>query len=90
MMATNGAPAASVRMKADEVGTLRARTVVDGADALIGAARALRATFDGGGQVLALGNGGSATDAMDLVADLRTEAAGRKRPAAVFSRSAIP
>jgi len=69
--------AASVRMKADEVGALRARTVVDGAGALIGAAGALRATFDRGGQVFALGNGGSATDAMDLVADLRTEAAGR-------------
>jgi D-sedoheptulose 7-phosphate isomerase len=28
--------------------------------------------FDGGGKLLALGNGGSATDAMDAVADFRT------------------
>ena len=35
------------------------------------AASALRSRLDGGGRVLALGNGGSATDAMDAVADLR-------------------
>ena len=32
---------------------------------------ALRELLDAGGRVLACGNGGSATDAMDLVADLR-------------------
>ena len=32
---------------------------------------ALRARFDAGGTLLALGNGGSATDAMDVVADFR-------------------
>ncbi len=37
---------------------------------LIEAADALRSVFDGGGKLLALGNGGSATDAMDMVADL--------------------
>jgi D-sedoheptulose 7-phosphate isomerase len=31
----------------------------------------LRRCFDAGGKALAFGNGGSATDAMDLVADLR-------------------
>ena len=31
--------------------------------------RTLRAAFDAGGRLLALGNGGSATDAMDVVAD---------------------
>jgi D-sedoheptulose 7-phosphate isomerase len=59
----------SILMKADEVAALRAQTLRE--EALPAAATALR----GGGRVLALGNGGSATDAMDLVADLR--AAGR-------------
>ena len=36
------------------------------------AARALRERLERGGKVLALGNGGSATDAMDAVADLRS------------------
>jgi D-sedoheptulose 7-phosphate isomerase len=35
----------------------------------LAAARALRASFDQGGRVLAFGNGGSATDSMDAVAD---------------------
>jgi D-sedoheptulose 7-phosphate isomerase len=56
----------SVLMKAEEVGALRERTLSDGRDALLAAAAAVR----DGGRVLALGNGGSATDAMDLVADL--------------------
>jgi D-sedoheptulose 7-phosphate isomerase len=59
----------SVLMKADEVQRLRERTVLDGAGSLAAAAAALRAAFDSGGRLLALGNGGSATDAMDLVAD---------------------
>ena len=62
---------ASAVMKAEEVGELRERTLTDGREALLAAARALRSCFDGGGKLLALGNGGSATDAMDLVADLR-------------------
>jgi D-sedoheptulose 7-phosphate isomerase len=66
---------ASVLMKADEIGALRSQTLSDNRDVLIGAAAALPALFDGGGKLLALGNGGSATDAMDVVADLR--AAGR-------------
>jgi D-sedoheptulose 7-phosphate isomerase len=65
----------SVLMKADEVATLRTQTLTDNADALAGAAAVLRASFDRGGKLLALGNGGSATDAMDVVADFR--AAGR-------------
>lgn len=56
----------SVLMKADEVAELRAQTLTEGHDALAAAAAAVR----GGGRVLALGNGGSATDAMDVVADL--------------------
>jgi D-sedoheptulose 7-phosphate isomerase len=62
---------ASVLMKAEEVGELRERTLGEGREQLIEAARALRACFESGGKLLALGNGGSATDAMDFVADLR-------------------
>jgi D-sedoheptulose 7-phosphate isomerase len=61
----------SARAKAAEVTELRAATVAGSADAIAGAAAALRACLNAGGKVLALGNGGSATDAMDLVADLR-------------------
>jgi D-sedoheptulose 7-phosphate isomerase len=61
----------SVVMKSDEIGALRAQTLGENRDALRAGAAALRATLDDGGVVLALGNGGSATDAMDAVADLR-------------------
>jgi D-sedoheptulose 7-phosphate isomerase len=61
----------SVAMKSAEVAALRAQTLTDGAETLAGAARILRAAFDAGGKLLALGNGGSATDAMDAVADFR-------------------
>jgi D-sedoheptulose 7-phosphate isomerase len=60
---------ASALMKADEVQELRARTLADGEEALAAAAAALRTAFEAGGRLLALGNGGSATDAMDVVAD---------------------
>ena len=65
----------SVLMKAHEVGALREQTLTDNASVLVDAASALRASFEHGGKLLALGNGGSATDAMDVVADFR--AAGR-------------
>jgi D-sedoheptulose 7-phosphate isomerase len=61
----------SIGMKAQEIGALREQTLTDGRDALIAAAADLRACLDAGGRALALGNGGSATDAMDAVADLR-------------------
>jgi D-sedoheptulose 7-phosphate isomerase len=61
----------SVLMKAHEIGSLREQTLTDNADVLAAAADALRASFGGGGKLLALGNGGSATDAMDVVADFR-------------------
>jgi D-sedoheptulose 7-phosphate isomerase len=61
----------SVLAKAAKAGALRAQTLGDGRAAIQDAARSLRACFDGGGKLLALGNGGSATDAMDAVADLR-------------------
>ncbi|MET0600996.1 MAG: SIS domain-containing protein [Baekduia sp.] len=63
---------ASIGAKAGETAALRAQTVHDGRAALVAAAVELRTRLDAGGTVLALGNGGSATDAMDAVADLRT------------------
>jgi D-sedoheptulose 7-phosphate isomerase len=62
---------ASVVMKARETTALRAGTISAHADVLAAAAADLRASLAGGGRLLALGNGGSATDAMDAVADLR-------------------
>jgi D-sedoheptulose 7-phosphate isomerase len=57
----------SVLMKASDVGALREQMLGDSRQTLAEAAAALR----GAGTVLALGNGGSATDAMDVVADFR-------------------
>ena len=73
----------SVLAKAHEVGELRAQTLGENAGALMAAAEALRAELDAGGRVLALGNGGSATDAMDAVADFRcpSDPRWRARPA---------
>jgi D-sedoheptulose 7-phosphate isomerase len=66
----------SVLMKAAEVAALREQTLSDNAGALAVGAAALRAVFDSGGKLLALGNGGSATDAIDIVADFRRAGAG--------------
>ncbi len=64
--------ARSARMKAAEISELRVRTVGAAREVLLASAAALRTVLDAGGTVLVFGNGGSATDAMDLVADLRT------------------
>jgi D-sedoheptulose 7-phosphate isomerase len=61
----------SALVKAVEAGALRGQTLTDGVGVLEEAAASLRDRFAAGGKVLALGNGGSATDAMDAVADLR-------------------
>jgi len=61
----------SVLLKARETDALRAQTLGEGRHALIAAATALRERLDAGGTLFALGNGGSATDAMDAVADFR-------------------
>jgi D-sedoheptulose 7-phosphate isomerase len=61
----------SVLMKADEIGALRTQTLTDNASVLADAAAAIRESVVRGGKLLALGNGGSATDAMDVVADFR-------------------
>jgi D-sedoheptulose 7-phosphate isomerase len=66
----------SVLMKAAETGALRAQLLTDGRDELLWAAGELRARLDSGGRLLALGNGGSATDAMDVIADFRAPCAG--------------
>jgi D-sedoheptulose 7-phosphate isomerase len=65
----------SVLLKSGEIGALRAQTLGENRATLGEAAAALRLVFERGGKLLALGNGGSATDAMDAVADFR--AAGR-------------
>ena len=67
----------SALAKAEEVGALRARTLTEHRVDLVAAARGLRARLDAGGRLLALGNGGSATDAMDVVADFRSPPGGR-------------
>jgi D-sedoheptulose 7-phosphate isomerase len=73
---------ASVAMKAADVSALRTQTLTEGASTLRAAAGALREVFDRGGRLLALGNGGSATDAMDVVADFRAGWSGApRRPA---------
>ncbi len=61
----------SVAMKAQEISALRTETLREAGAVLAAAAAALRARLDAGGRLLAFGNGGSATDAMDAVADLR-------------------
>jgi D-sedoheptulose 7-phosphate isomerase len=72
----------SVLMKSQEIAALRAQTLLENADALADAAGSLAASFERDGKLLALGNGGSSTDAMDVVADLRSPRAARKgRPA---------
>ena len=62
---------ASALMKGSEASALRTQTLHDGAGPLRDAALELRRRFDAGGTLLVLGNGGSATDAMDAAADLR-------------------
>lgn len=64
----------SVLAKAADIGQLRAQTLGDNAEVIGRAADALRECFARGGKLLALGNGGSATDAMDVCADFRSAA----------------
>jgi D-sedoheptulose 7-phosphate isomerase len=62
----------SILLKAEEIAALRTQTLTEFGDGLVAAARVLRERLDAGGRLIALGNGGSATDAMDVVADFRT------------------
>jgi len=73
----------SVLIKAGEIAELRAQTLTDGREELLRAARALRERLDAGGRLLALGNGGSATDAMDAVADMHLPPGGWEPRAAL-------
>lgn len=60
----------STLAKARDVTDLREALWARSGDALCRAAQMMSASFRDGGRVLAFGNGGSATDAEDLVADL--------------------
>jgi D-sedoheptulose 7-phosphate isomerase len=62
---------ASVMLKAQEIADLRTQTLLDNKEEIAAAAGALRQSLDRGGRMLVLGNGGSATDAMDAAADMR-------------------
>jgi D-sedoheptulose 7-phosphate isomerase len=73
----------SVLMKAEEIAALRSQTLGENRETLTAAATALRHSFERGGKLFALGNGGSATDAMDVVADFRAPAAGARARAAI-------
>jgi D-sedoheptulose 7-phosphate isomerase len=76
--------AASVRMKAAEVADLREQTLSEGQETIAAAAAMLRERFEGGGRLLVLGNGGSATDAMDVAADFRHPPGDAWRPRPVL------
>jgi D-sedoheptulose 7-phosphate isomerase len=77
-----GDVAGSALLKAREVCELREATLAPGGDgALAAAAATLREALDGGGRLMALGNGGSATDSMDVVADFAMPPAGGGWPA---------
>ena len=69
---------ASVLMKAEEIASLRAQTLGEGRDVL-STPRGSARRFDAGGRMLVLGNGGSATDAMDAAADMRLPPRGGRR-----------
>lgn len=73
----------NVVMKAEEVGELRERTIEGSRAVLLETAAELRSIFDRGGKALVFGNGGSATDSMDLVADLRSAPQGWPGRAAI-------
>jgi D-sedoheptulose 7-phosphate isomerase len=76
-----GDVAGSAVLKAREVCELREATLAAGGDgALAAAAAALRGALDAGGRLMALGNGGSATDATDVVADFAMPPAGGAWP----------
>jgi D-sedoheptulose 7-phosphate isomerase len=66
----------SVLAKSHDVGELRAQTLEENREVLLAAAAELQGSFACGGKLLALGNGGSATDAMDAVADFRVPPGG--------------
>jgi D-sedoheptulose 7-phosphate isomerase len=74
--------AGSIAKKADDIIEIRAASAARDAERFLTAAAAVRERLEDGGKVLAFGNGGSATDAQDLVTDLIAPPAGlRPQPA---------
>ncbi|MGH7544011.1 MAG: SIS domain-containing protein [Gemmatimonadota bacterium] len=61
----------SILMKSEEIGELRERTLNENGARIEAAAGVLRETFERGGQLLVMGSGHSAAEAMDLAADFR-------------------
>lgn len=59
----------STLQKAYEIVSMRQSFIAEYADSLVAAAEAMAHSFANGGQLLAFGNGGSATDAQDIAAD---------------------
>ena len=62
--------AEAIRAAFEESADLHRRVAVERAEAIAGAARLLRRSLEGGGRVLAFGNGGSAADAQHFAAEL--------------------
>jgi D-sedoheptulose 7-phosphate isomerase len=79
---------ASTLAKCAEVVALRRALLARHGDMIVAAGQALAAAFRAGATLLAFGNGGSTTDAADLVADLLDPPAGRARPLPAIDLSA--
>src|SRR5215203_275592 len=79
----------SMLQKMEEVNGMRAAVAETEAGAISGIAAAISERLEWGGKIVAFGNGGSATDANDLVADLVDPPAGMK-PVPAVSLSAEP
>ena len=79
--------AASIRQKAAEDERLRTQFAAEEAATFAAAVAAVRERIDSGGVILTMGNGGSATDANDLMLDCVAPPAGlRSIPAISFSQ----
>jgi len=79
----------SMRQKAEQVNRLRTAAADTEADSLARMAGAICARLERGGRLIAFGNGGSATDANDLVADCVIPPSGW-RPVPALSLAAEP
>lgn len=76
---------ASAEAKRDESSRLAQQSLAANAAALEQAATAIGRTFEAGGQVLTMGNGGSATDAARLARLLRSQGVGAQSLAADYA-----
>ena len=79
----------SMLQKMEEVNAMRAAVAETEADAISEVAAAIAGRLESGGKIVAFGNGGSATDANDLVADCADPPPGMK-PIPAVSLSAEP